>query len=73
MIIKKLKFRNIKSYGNKIQEITFDNKGGLTLLTGTNGSGKCLSPDTEIDISIDDKEIELLLIEFLKNKSIGTD
>lgn len=40
MIIKKLRFRNIKSYGNKIQEITFDNKGGLTLLTGTNGSGK---------------------------------
>jgi DNA repair exonuclease SbcCD ATPase subunit len=40
MIIKKLRFRNIKSYGNKIQEITFDNKGGLVLLTGTNGAGK---------------------------------
>ena len=40
MIIKKLRFRNIKSYGNKIQEITFDNKGGLILLTGTNGAGK---------------------------------
>jgi exonuclease SbcC len=40
MIIKKLKFKNIKSYGNKIQEITFDDKGGLVLLTGTNGSGK---------------------------------
>ena len=40
MIIKKLRFRNIKSYGNKYQEITFDNKGGLILLTGTNGAGK---------------------------------
>ncbi len=40
MIIKKLKFKNIKSYGNKIQEITFDDKGGLVLLTGTNGAGK---------------------------------
>jgi len=40
MIIKKLKFRNIESYGNKIQEITFDKKGGLILLTGTNGVGK---------------------------------
>ena len=40
MIIKKLRFKNIKSYGNKIQELTFDNKGGLILLTGTNGAGK---------------------------------
>jgi len=40
MIIKKLKFRNMQSYGNKIQEITFDKKGGLILITGTNGSGK---------------------------------
>ena len=40
MIIKKLRFRNIKSYGNKIQEITFDNNGGLILLTGGNGAGK---------------------------------
>ena len=68
MIIKKLRFRNIKSYGNKIQEIIFDDKGGLVLLKGTNGVGKCLSPDTEIDITIDDKEVELLLLEFLKNK-----
>jgi DNA repair exonuclease SbcCD ATPase subunit len=40
MIIKELTFKNIKSYGNKIQKIIFDEKGGLTLLTGTNGSGK---------------------------------
>ena len=40
MIIKKLRFKNVKSYGNKIQELTFDNKGGLILLTGTNGAGK---------------------------------
>jgi len=67
MIIKELTYKNIKSYGNKIQKITFDDKGGLTLLTGTNGAGKCLSPDTEIDISIEDKEIELLLLDFLEN------
>lgn len=40
MIIKELTFKNIKSYGNKIQKITFDDKGGLVLLTGTNGAGK---------------------------------
>jgi len=49
MIIKKLRFKNIESYGNKIQEITFDNKGGLTLLTGTNGAGKS-SIQAAIDI-----------------------
>lgn len=40
MIIKTLKFKNFKSYGNKTQEILFNNKGGLTLLIGGNGSGK---------------------------------
>ncbi len=49
MIIKKLRFKNIESYGNKFQEITFDNKGGLTLLTGTNGAGKS-SIQAAIDI-----------------------
>lgn len=51
MVIKKLRFKNIKSYGNKIQEITFDNKGGLILLTGTNGSGKSTIQEA-IDIAI---------------------
>jgi len=68
MIINSLEFRNIKSYGNKIQRLEFDTEGGLILLTGTNGAGKCLSPDTEIDITIDDKDIELLLLNFLKNR-----
>ena len=40
MIIKSLKFRNFKSYGNKVQTINFGNDGELILLTGTNGSGK---------------------------------
>ena len=68
MIINSLEFRNIKSYGNKIQKLEFDTVGGLILLTGTNGAGKCLSPDTEIDISFKDKDTELLLLNFLKKK-----
>lgn len=51
MIIKELTFKNIKSYGNKIQKITFDEKGGLTLLTGTNGSGKSAIQDA-IDLVV---------------------
>ena len=40
MIIKSLKFKNIKSYGNKTQQLEFDENGGLILLSGGNGSGK---------------------------------
>lgn len=50
MKIKKLEFKNINSYGNKLQEINFDENGGLILIRGRNGSGKCLSPDTTIEI-----------------------
>jgi len=51
MIIKNLKFKNVKSYGNKIQEITFDDKGGITLLSGTNGAGKSTIQET-IDLAV---------------------
>jgi len=40
MNLKKLRFKNIASYGNKIQEITFNDDGGLWLIHGTNGAGK---------------------------------
>jgi DNA repair exonuclease SbcCD ATPase subunit len=42
MKIKSLKFKNINSYGNKIQNLNiFDNdEGSLMLITGKNGSGK---------------------------------
>jgi DNA repair exonuclease SbcCD ATPase subunit len=51
MIIKKLKFKNISSYGNKLQNITFDENGGLILLSGRNGSGKSTIQNA-IDICI---------------------
>ena len=40
MNISKLEFKNINSYGNNLQEITFDDDGGLVLILGKNGSGK---------------------------------
>ena len=39
MIVKEIRFKNIKSYGNKQQSIIFD-KPGLWLIHGMNGSGK---------------------------------
>lgn len=51
MIINRLEFRNIKSYGNKIQSLEFSDEGGLILLTGTNGAGKSTIQES-IDLSL---------------------
>ena len=51
MIINSLEFRNIKSYGNKVQRLVFDEEGGLILLTGTNGAGKSTIQDA-IDLAV---------------------
>ena len=51
MIINSLEFRNIKSYGNKVQRLEFDTEGGLILLTGTNGAGKSTIQDS-IDLAL---------------------
>lgn len=50
MIVKEIRFKNIKSYGNKQQSITFDNPG-LWLIHGTNGSGKSSILDV-LDITL---------------------
>lgn len=70
MIIKKISLRNFKSFGNNIQSVDFNTTTGeLILLSGQNGAGKCLSPDTEIEIVIEDSETEELLLNFLKNRN----
>jgi len=40
MHLKKLQWRNIKSFGNTIQEIEFPDEGALWMVTGLNGAGK---------------------------------
>lgn len=40
MKIYRLEFKNINSYGNNLQVLEFDDKGGLILLCGDNGTGK---------------------------------
>ena len=40
MIIDKLEFKNINSYGNNLHTLEFDEEGGLILLMGENGTGK---------------------------------
>lgn len=69
MIIKSISLKNFKSFGNNKQTVTFNTTtGDLILLTGQNGAGKCLSPDTEIEIQIDDEKIRNNLLEFLENR-----
>lgn len=40
MFIRKLEFRNVGSYGNKPQEINFEDKASFYLVLGNNGFGK---------------------------------
>jgi DNA repair exonuclease SbcCD ATPase subunit len=51
MKIKSIEFKNIKSYGHKLQRIEFDDNSSLILLCGINGSGKSAIKDA-IEICI---------------------
>jgi predicted ATP-binding protein involved in virulence len=68
MKILKIVFQNFKSYGNKKVSIDFENdfNSDLILLSGKNGSGKCLDPNTTIDIIFDSQELMSNFEEFLK-------
>ena len=68
MHLKKLQWRNIKSFGNTIQEIEFPDEGALWMVTGLNGAGKCLSKDTKITIIINNKIIEKQFLKFINKK-----
>jgi len=70
MIIKSISLRNFKSFGNNTQSLDFNTTtGDLILFSGSNGAGKCLSPDTEIEIIVEDDETMLLLLNFIKNRN----
>jgi len=71
MIIKSISLKNFKSFGNNKQTVSFNTTtGDLILLSGQNGAGKCLSPDTEVDIQIDDEKTKEKLLNFLKNRNL---
>lgn len=73
MIIDRLELQNMNSFGQKIQKIEFTTTGQLILLAGKNGSGKCVSPDTKITISIENEKIREEFLEFLKKNAIITE
>lgn len=58
LIFKSISIRNFLSFGNYPQTIDFLNQGSVNVLgenldsAGSNGSGKCLSYDTPINIRV---------------------
>ena len=53
MYIKEIKIKNFKSFGNSEQTLKLSTeKGELILLSGSNGNGKSLVKETEIEIEI---------------------
>lgn len=68
MNINKLKFRNIGSYGNKEQEVKFLENGSLNLIVGKNGAGKCVHPDTKINIEFEEMSLKEDFLSFIKSK-----
>jgi energy-coupling factor transporter ATP-binding protein EcfA2 len=72
MIIKEINIRGYKSFGNSEQNLKLNTeKGELVLLVGNNGNGKCVHPETEIEIDIDDLELNSQSISFLEETPLG--
>jgi len=64
MKLNKLTFRNLASYGEIDQVIEFPQEPSFFLVQGDNGAGKCLHGDTELLITITDKELKKKFKEF---------
>lgn len=66
MRILDLEFKNFASYGNTVQKLKFEkDHNDLILLSGVNGSGKCLSGDTEVEIEIEDEYLYNKFVNFI--------
>lgn len=68
IIFKKIRYKNFLSTGNHFSEFDFSTHAS-TLITGSNGSGKCLHPSTEIDIMFESDELKKQFENFLKNRA----
>lgn len=78
MKINKIQFKNIKSFGNRLEEISLSDTGELILLTGKNGAGKSTIQEV-IDLTIfgqirgkNTKKIPLKYIPNRFNKTLFT-
>ena len=67
MIIQKVRGKNFLSVGNAFLEFDIQ-QYSRTVISGKNGSAKCLRKNSNIDIKIDDEEILKLYEEFIYHK-----
>ena len=68
MKLKKIEFRNIGPFGNKLQSIDLPEDGGLWMVTGKNGNGKCHSKNTKLTVEIDDIYIRNIFLNYINSK-----
>jgi len=66
MRIKNISWRNIGPYGNALQTIELPDAGGLWMVTGKNGHGKCLAKTTKLSVQIDNEDVRKKFLDFLK-------
>lgn len=59
-----IEYKNFWAVGNTAIKIDLD-QYPTTILSGKNGSGKCLDKRTEIDISFENDEVRQKFIEFM--------
>lgn len=67
VVFKNLSYRNFLSTGDIPTSINLDSHTS-TLVVGTNGSGKCLRGNTEVDIIFSNKKTEDKFTSFLEAK-----
>jgi hypothetical protein len=69
MLIQKIRWKNLLSYGNNWNEYNFEN--GVDIVFGENGQGKCISRFSKINIKIENEETKKKFEEFLQRKNNG--
>lgn len=67
VIFKKVKYQNLLATGNIPIEIELD-KSANTLIVGANGAGKCVHPDTKIDIEFYSRDVYKDFTKFMENR-----
>jgi len=71
MIIKEIGIRGFRSFGNNEQVLKLNTeKGDLILLSGSNGNGKCVDKNTEIEICIEELVYTDELLKFLGENNL---
>jgi len=68
MQLQKISFKNIGPYGNKEQTLELPDSGGLWMVLGKNGHGKCHHKKTKLKISIENEELRNKFLDFLDSE-----